>query len=188
MDRAGRDSTDLRVWGPPQTLGMDSVLPVCGDCTAPLAPCAQPPVHSPTALCAAGALSAATAVLHTTPAKFQSGRAVTLPEITAEPMVCLPVGLQCRGALTTAIPPPLQLHGKRRGFCGTIAPVDPRMCLWQNTGSSSVQGEVLGAGSAMGSDGNYLAGAGCALQWCDATGRLLPELPPESRLASALPF
>lgn len=62
------------------------------------------------------------------------------------------------------------------------------MCLWQNTGSSSVQGEVLGAGSAMGSDGYYLAGAGCALQWCDATGRLLPELPPESRLASALPF
>lgn len=63
--------------------------------------------------------------------------------------------------------------------------------LWQNTSSSSLRGEVLGAGSAVGSDSNFLAGAAgqdVPLQWCDATGRLVPELPVASWLASALPF
>lgn len=77
-------------------------------------------------------------------------------------------------------------------FYGKIAPIAPRMGVCGRIRAPLLyRREVLGAGSAIGSDGGFLAGAAgqdVPLQWCDATGRLVPELTVGSWLASALPF
>lgn len=133
-------------------------------CTTPLARCAQPPLQGPRAQHPVHSLTGHNHCVRPwfTPHQpsSRSGPAVTLPEKRgrAEWFGFL-LGCSAGGVLTTSTPPPLQLHGKR-GFCGRIAPIAPRMRVCGRIRAPLLyREEVLGAGSAVGSDGNFLAGA-----------------------------